>query len=727
MGSGSPNGFDLVYEIGRDALLGRVLPKLLPFLSPNLGFSLEFLPRVGEIAVQRVNFVGLEHRGQNDLALRVECGLTLSGLGLGSLPGQDYTVRLNDILNSLRKISSAFSVPLDRLLSANPGFTADQLLVAGTVIHIPPSLPIGGLQSASCGAIVIGLPLTISTGQRSGSVLPLVVGINPSVSAGGTAPGIHVPLLPAGAQDVLTSAVASVQLQPFLGNIQTLIADAFRNRLNGFFPLQIPLVLPSAVPESCLIAPSAIEARVLRPSQSGGAMSLALLLREGAGGDNTANLGQTTLPPGNVDLTIGPSLLSKLICCALSKTEFVGRRAPTSSSPTSCTWEGLGERFVSGERLTFERLTVSVGAGQLGVEARFRKTGWGFAITAIVRVTAGLQLEADSTIGPVWGDTKTELIYEIEWWVWIIAAALAVVLFVIGWIVSVPILMVIAGVALAVEAILLAVFLAIVGVTGAALQQAFGSLPDFKTPQLLPADLLERFGTVLPRVLTFDDLKLRGDLVFPPVNAAAYVSQVVPRSLNAGQQFTASVTMLNRGTRTWMSAGATPHRLGSQNPQDNLTWGRGRVDVPAAIPMGGLVTFRFGATAPAASGSYNFQWRMVQEAVQWFGDMTPNRVISVTGKAEKDSKDSKDSKDGKDGKDSEKDFKDDDKGRIIEEITMSAPGDPETFRVIAAASTGESEVSAGEPPASARAFIDPDHRPAVAEAVVRHARARLQP
>lgn len=728
MGSGQPNGFDVVYEIGRDALLLRVLPKLLPFLSPNLQFPFDFLPRVGNVAVQRVSFAGLEHRGRNDVVLRVDCGLTLSGLGLASLPAQDYTVKLNDVLNTLRKIGAAFSVPPEQMQAANPGLGLDEFLLPGTVVRVPATVPVSPLQSVPCGNTLIGLPLTILTGARSGSQIPLTIGINPSTPVGGSAPGTFVPPLPGGPQDALATALAAVQLQALTSTIQTTVADAFRNRLNGFFPFQIPLVLPSPLAESCFIAPTAIEARVLQPSQSTNTMSFALLLREGAAGDNTANLDRTTLPAGNVDLSLGPSLLSKLVCCALSKTDFVLRRTPTSTTPTSCTWDNLGERVVSGERVTFERLTVSVGAGRLQVEARFRKVGWGFAITAIVRVSAQLQLEPDSTIVPVWAQPETQLIYEIEWWVWLIAAALAVVLFVIGWIVAVPILMVIGGITLAVEAILLAVFLGIVGVTGATLQQAFGSLPGFtNTPQLLPADLLERFGTVLPKVLTFDDLRLRGDLVFPPANAAAFVSQVVPHALNGGQQFSVSITMLNRGTRTWRSAGSTPHRLGSQNPQDNMTWGRNRADVASPTSMGSMATFRFNATAPATSGTYNFQWRMVQDAVQWFGAHTPNIPIRVTGKDNKDNKDNKDQKDGKDGKDSEKEFKEDDKLRMIEQVAPLAAERTGTGPAETIGGPGDEEVVAPEVPPEGRAFISPDQRPAVGEEVIQNALARPEP
>ena len=98
--------------------------------------------------------------------------------------------------------------------------------------------------------------------------------------------------------------------------------------------------------------------------------------------------------------------------------------------------------------------------------------------------------------------------------------------------------------------------------------------------------------------------------------------------MNAGQSYSVSVTMYNSGTTTWTS---DTYRLGSQNPQDNYTWGTNRVYLPAGttVPPGYSYTFYFTVTAPAAVGYYNFQWRMVQDGVEWFGDYTPNVLVNV--------------------------------------------------------------------------------------------------
>lgn len=100
---------------------------------------------------------------------------------------------------------------------------------------------------------------------------------------------------------------------------------------------------------------------------------------------------------------------------------------------------------------------------------------------------------------------------------------------------------------------------------------------------------------------------------------ATFVSQSVPTSMTAGQSYSVSVTMRNSGSTTWTS---DVYRLGSQSPQDNTVWGFNRVYLPTGttVAPGYDYTFYFNVTAPATAGSYNFQWRMVQEGVGGFGD-----------------------------------------------------------------------------------------------------------
>jgi hypothetical protein len=113
-------------------------------------------------------------------------------------------------------------------------------------------------------------------------------------------------------------------------------------------------------------------------------------------------------------------------------------------------------------------------------------------------------------------------------------------------------------------------------------------------------------------------------------NDAAFVSQSVPATMNTGEAYPVTVTMLNQGTTTWTPGQA--YRLGSQNPHDNTIWltTTNRVGLPgASVSPGATTTFSFVVTAPSSPGSYNFQWRMVQDGVEWFGAMTPNIPVQV--------------------------------------------------------------------------------------------------
>ncbi|AWI08316.1 FG-GAP-like repeat-containing protein [Ereboglobus luteus] len=120
----------------------------------------------------------------------------------------------------------------------------------------------------------------------------------------------------------------------------------------------------------------------------------------------------------------------------------------------------------------------------------------------------------------------------------------------------------------------------------------------------------------------------------PPANSgnnAVFVSSSnIPSTMTPGQTVTVSVTMQNTGSTTWGNHSSHPYSLGSQNPQDNTTWSLRRVSVGASpVPPGDTKTFNFAITAPPVPGSYNFQWRMVQDGVEWFGASSSNATISV--------------------------------------------------------------------------------------------------
>ena len=99
--------------------------------------------------------------------------------------------------------------------------------------------------------------------------------------------------------------------------------------------------------------------------------------------------------------------------------------------------------------------------------------------------------------------------------------------------------------------------------------------------------------------------------------------------MTAGQTYDVSVTMKNTGGTTWTEE--SEYRIGSQNPQNNWNWGISRVHIDSGetIFPDQEKTFVFTITAPSTSGIYNFQWRMVQDSVEWFGDYTENVEVGA--------------------------------------------------------------------------------------------------
>jgi YD repeat-containing protein len=115
-------------------------------------------------------------------------------------------------------------------------------------------------------------------------------------------------------------------------------------------------------------------------------------------------------------------------------------------------------------------------------------------------------------------------------------------------------------------------------------------------------------------------------------NNAQFISQsAIPTTMSGGAHYRVSVRMRNSGSSTWSASRL--YRLGSQNPQDNGTWVTSRVAVPSDVQPGGDVTFNFSVIAPTSSGIYNFQWKMVEDSVEWFGDLTPNVAVNVSAAA----------------------------------------------------------------------------------------------
>ena len=108
-----------------------------------------------------------------------------------------------------------------------------------------------------------------------------------------------------------------------------------------------------------------------------------------------------------------------------------------------------------------------------------------------------------------------------------------------------------------------------------------------------------------------------------PVNRSEVVGISAPSNVDAGAAFTASVTFRNTGNTTWQPG---TYFLGSQNPQDNTRWGTNRVTLSAAVAPGATNTTTFTCTAPATGAIYPFEWKLLQEGVEWFGQTAATTI-----------------------------------------------------------------------------------------------------
>jgi hypothetical protein len=143
------------------------------------------------------------------------------------------------------------------------------------------------------------------------------------------------------------------------------------------------------------------------------------------------------------------------------------------------------------------------------------------------------------------------------------------------------------------------------------------------------ASYLKNIETKVNTVVDWNNFDLNGVSVDP--NGALFISQSgIPSSMTPGSTATVQVRMKNTGSDTWSSGAG--HKLGSQNLQDNTTWGMARVVLPQDTAPNAEAVFSFDITAPATEGTYNFQWKMLDEVTPnngWFGAVTPNISIEV--------------------------------------------------------------------------------------------------
>lgn len=97
-------------------------------------------------------------------------------------------------------------------------------------------------------------------------------------------------------------------------------------------------------------------------------------------------------------------------------------------------------------------------------------------------------------------------------------------------------------------------------------------------------------------------------------------NQTLTFSVNAGAQFQLETRVNNVGSTIAFDP-QLDFRIGSQNPQDNATWGNNRWELGGSIPPGQGRNVTLNLTAPSQAGTYPFALRMVQDGVTWFGNV----------------------------------------------------------------------------------------------------------
>ena len=102
---------------------------------------------------------------------------------------------------------------------------------------------------------------------------------------------------------------------------------------------------------------------------------------------------------------------------------------------------------------------------------------------------------------------------------------------------------------------------------------------------------------------------------------------MLPTELDCGATFQASVEVLNAGSATWTRADG--YKLGGVDDEDPLDDGDARIWLPeeTSVVPGESYVFSFELVAPLTPGTYVTDWRMVHEAVQWFGETASSSVL----------------------------------------------------------------------------------------------------
>jgi len=109
-------------------------------------------------------------------------------------------------------------------------------------------------------------------------------------------------------------------------------------------------------------------------------------------------------------------------------------------------------------------------------------------------------------------------------------------------------------------------------------------------------------------------------------NSAIFVSADFPSTLSCGESTVAELTLRNNGTSIWNRD--TDYKLGAVNDEDPFKPGDVRVwlDESDSVSPGEPFTFEIELDAGDEAGTWTTDWQMVQEAVEWFGDVASYEI-----------------------------------------------------------------------------------------------------
>jgi hypothetical protein len=107
---------------------------------------------------------------------------------------------------------------------------------------------------------------------------------------------------------------------------------------------------------------------------------------------------------------------------------------------------------------------------------------------------------------------------------------------------------------------------------------------------------------------------------------ATIISENIPTTMNAGQQYSVSVTVQNTGETTWSWEQFKLGTVGDSDPFATST--RFAIPTGTAVTPGQQVTFSFTLRAPTHAGTYATEWRMCHELVRFFGARL-SKIITV--------------------------------------------------------------------------------------------------